>query len=75
MFSIISVYNGYAIKYGLTDGKKPRAGACMGKNLYPHAGMGFLLVELELAGAGMEWHYPTDFYPLPSLRRRHLRER
>jgi hypothetical protein len=24
-------------------------------------------VELELAGAGMEQHYPTGFYPLPSL--------
>jgi hypothetical protein len=31
----------------------------------------FYRVELELAGAGagMERHYPTGFYPLPSLNR------
>jgi hypothetical protein len=27
----------------------------------------FYRVELELAGAGMERHYLTGFYPLPSL--------
>jgi hypothetical protein len=39
---------------GHPTGKKTRAGAGMGKNLYSHAGMGFLRVKLELAGAGME---------------------
>jgi hypothetical protein len=39
----------------------------MGKNLNPHAGMSFLRVELELAGVGMERHYPTGLYPLPSI--------
>jgi hypothetical protein len=42
MFSNILVYNGYAIEYGLPDGKKIRTGTGTGKNLNPHAGMSFL---------------------------------
>jgi hypothetical protein len=52
---------------GYPTGKKILAGAGTGKILYPHAGMCFYRVELELAGAGMKQHYPTGFYPLPSL--------
>jgi hypothetical protein len=47
---------------GYLTGKKPARGASMGNNLYPRAGMDSLWVELELAGAGMEWYYPMSFY-------------
>jgi hypothetical protein len=42
---------------GYPTGKQTCASTGMGKNLNPHAGMGFLRVKLELTGAGMERHY------------------
>jgi hypothetical protein len=49
MFSNILVYNGYVSGMGEPTG---RAGTGMGKNLNPHAGMGFLACRVRVGGCG-----------------------
>jgi hypothetical protein len=48
-------------------GKNTRAGTGMGKILYPRAYMGNPTGRNFLMGTGMEWYYPMNMYPLPSL--------
>jgi hypothetical protein len=44
--------------------KKPRAGTGMGKNSNPHAGMGFLRVEVRVGGCGYGTALPDGFLPV-----------
>jgi hypothetical protein len=52
---------------GYPTGKKTRTGTGMGKNLNPHAGVGFLVGRVRISGCGYGIALPTGFYPLPSL--------
>jgi hypothetical protein len=45
-------------------GKKTRAGAGMGKNLYPHAGIGFLSGRVRVGGCGYGTTLPDGFLPV-----------
>jgi hypothetical protein len=49
---------------GYPTGKKTRAGAGMGKNLYPHAGVGFLSGRVRVGGCRYETTLPDEFPPV-----------
>jgi hypothetical protein len=46
---------------GYPMGKKTRAGTGMGKNLNPHAGMGFLAGTVRVGGCGYGTALPDGF--------------
>jgi hypothetical protein len=49
---------------GYPTGKKTRAGAGMGKNLYPHAGVSFLSGRVRVGGCGYGMALPDGFPPV-----------
>ena len=49
---------------GYPTGKKTHAGAGMGKNLYPHAGMGFLTGRVIVGGCGYGMAVPSGYVPV-----------
>jgi hypothetical protein len=49
---------------GYPTGKKTRAGAGMCRNLYPHAGMGFLSGRVRVDGCGYGTVLPDGFLPI-----------
>jgi hypothetical protein len=57
---------------GYLTGKKTRTGAGMGKNLYPHAGMGFLSGRVRVGGCGYGTTLTDGFLPVAISTRRHL---
>jgi hypothetical protein len=49
---------------GYPTGKKTRAGTGMGKNLNPHAGMGFLAGKVRVSGCEYGMALPNGFLPV-----------
>jgi hypothetical protein len=49
---------------GYPTGKKTRTGTGMGKNLNPHAGMGFLVGRVRISGCGYGIALPDGFLPI-----------
>jgi hypothetical protein len=49
---------------GYPMGKKTRTGMSMGKDLNPHAGMGFLTGRVRVSGCGYGMALPDGFLPV-----------
>jgi hypothetical protein len=65
---------GTLLGMGYPTGKKTRAGAGMGNNLYPHAGMGFLMGRIRVSGCGYGMVLPDGFLPVAISSDGHVRE-
>jgi hypothetical protein len=64
MFSNISFTTGMLLGMSYPTGKTTHTGTGMGKNLNPHAGMGFLAGRVRVSGCRYGMALPDGFLPV-----------